>query len=111
MSAAPRASSAGATVVTPLADPPAGGDGLVREGPMCGADDPHRFGVRDSNGHERRAHAGLALDSHTRLLATIPSRTGLGPVSVQALEGTLSSRLPTHGFECGSLSVCARRVP
>jgi hypothetical protein len=25
------------------------------------------FGVRDSNGHERRAHGGLALDSHTRL--------------------------------------------
>jgi len=25
-----------------------------------------RFGLRDSNGHEHRAHAGLALDSHLR---------------------------------------------
>jgi len=24
------------------------------------------FGVRDSKGHERRAHGGLALDIHTR---------------------------------------------
>jgi hypothetical protein len=26
------------------------------------------FGVRDSNGHERRAHGGLARDSHMSLL-------------------------------------------
>jgi hypothetical protein len=30
--------------------------------------DRQRFGVRDSNGHARRAHDGLALDSRTRRL-------------------------------------------
>src|SRR3954454_8460124 len=53
------------SITGPLGDPLRDVTGL----PSCGPDRPRMwFGVRDSNGHERRAHGGLALDSHTRLL-------------------------------------------
>jgi hypothetical protein len=49
----------------PQADPHAATSAASRAN--CPSLTEMRFGVRDSNGHEHRAHGGPALDSHTRL--------------------------------------------